>query len=95
MCVYTFTPTKNKHLLFKTVFKYLHEDLFYKFKEEKEFPKTLNPFNNEYENYGGNFIVSKKYIGKQTVYDFEVEDNHNFCVKDKNSDNFVKYHQLY
>ena len=48
--------------------------------------KTLNPFSNEYENYGCNFITSKKYIGKQTVYDFEVEDNHNFVTsKSKNS----------
>ena len=60
--------------------------MFYKFEEEKEFPKVLNPFNNEYENYGGNFITSKKYIGNQTVYDFEVEDNHNFVTsKSKNS----------
>ena len=77
---------ENKHLLFKTIFKYLHEDLFYKFEEEKEFPEVLNSFNSEYENYGGNFVTSKKYIGKQTVYDFEVEDNHNFVTsKSKNS----------
>lgn len=28
----------------------------------------------------------------EEVYDIEVEDNHNFCVKDKNSDNFAVVH---
>lgn len=37
-------------------------------------------------------VVSKKLDTTEEVYDIEVEDNHNFCVKDKNSDNFVVVH---
>ena len=52
--------------------------------------KTLNPFSNEYENYGSSPVASKKYIGKQTVYDFEVEDNHNFVTSKSKSKNSSK-----
>ena len=37
-------------------------------------------------------IISKKEDKTEEVYDIEVEDNHNFCVKDKDSDNFVVVH---
>lgn len=41
---------------------------------------------------GFSSIVFKKNDITEEVYDIEVEDNHNFCVKDKNSDNFVVVH---
>ena len=30
-------------------------------------------------------IIDKEYIENETVYDIEVEDNHNFCVQNKKS----------
>ena len=41
---------------------------------------------------GFSSIVFMKNDTTEEVYDIEVEDNHNFCVKDKNSDNFVVVH---
>ena len=41
---------------------------------------------------GFSSIVFMKNDIAEEVYDIEVEDNHNFCVKDKNSDNFVVVH---
>ena len=41
---------------------------------------------------GFSSIVFMKNDITEEVYDIEVEDNHNFCVKDKNSDNFVVVH---
>ena len=41
---------------------------------------------------GFSAIVFMKNDITEEVYDIEVEDNHNFCVKDKNSDNFVVVH---
>lgn len=41
---------------------------------------------------GFSSIVFKKNDITEEVYDIEVEDNHNFCVKDKNSDNFAVVH---
>lgn len=41
---------------------------------------------------GFSSIVFMKNDITEEVYDIEVEDNHNFCVKDKDSDNFVVVH---
>ena len=41
---------------------------------------------------GFSSIVFMKNDITEEVFDIEVEDNHNFCVKDKNSDNFVVVH---
>ena len=41
---------------------------------------------------GFSSIVFMKNDITEEVYDIEVEDNHNFCVKDKNSDNFAVVH---
>src|SRR5574344_1189910 len=41
---------------------------------------------------GFSSIVFMKTDITEEVYDIEVEDNHNFCVKDKNSDNFAVVH---
>ena len=41
---------------------------------------------------GFSSIVFMKNDITEDVYDIEVEDNHNFCVKDKNSDNFAVVH---
>lgn len=41
---------------------------------------------------GFSSIVFMKNDITEEVYDIEVEDNHNFCVKDKNSENFVVVH---
>ena len=37
-------------------------------------------------------ITEKLNDSNEEVFDIEVEDNHNFCVKDKNSDNFIVVH---
>lgn len=52
---------ENKHLLFKTILNTCMKICFTNLKKKKNFPEILNPFNNEYENYGGNFITSKIY----------------------------------
>lgn len=41
---------------------------------------------------GFSSIVFMKNDITEEVYDIEVEDNHNFCVKDKNSNNFAVVH---
>lgn len=41
---------------------------------------------------GFSSIVFMKNDITEEVFDIEVEDNHNFCVKDKNSDNFAVVH---
>lgn len=43
--------------------------------------------NNGYVN-----IISKENDIQENVYDIEVEDNHNFCVKNKNKDDFIIVH---
>ena len=81
---------KNTHKLFTIIQPYLHEDLFYKFPKETDFPKILNPIDYEYKPYGGSIVTSKKYVGKKTVYDFEVEDNHNFLAsRSKNATKII------
>lgn len=37
-------------------------------------------------------IISKENDIRENVYDIEVEDNHNFCVKNKNKDDFIVVH---
>ncbi len=57
---------------------YIHNDVAYKFNIKTTQCITLN---NQYKTYGGNFVTSvTPSITNHTVYDFEVEDNHNFLV---------------
>ena len=71
--------------LYETIKDYLYPGFEYKFYVEfiTEYSYILN---NNYKSYGGNFVTSITPIGKHTVYDFEVEGNHNFVTsKSKNS----------
>jgi hypothetical protein len=69
----TFNKENTKKLL-KLTAKYMHKDLEYKN------PYYTNPYewNCEFKKYGGNVITCIEYVGKEDVYDIEVEGNHNF-----------------
>lgn len=54
--------------------------------------KEIQYAENILTNYGFAEIVSKTKSEPEEVFDIEVQDNHNFCVKDKNSDGFSVVH---
>lgn len=71
-----FSVTESTKLL-KLIAEYMHEDLKYKN------PYIRNPtfdFDCEFLPYGANYVSSIESIGKKTVYDIEVADNHNFIT---------------
>ena len=80
-----FNVSESKKLL-ELVKDYMHENLDYK-----------NPYSTDcaynwddtFKSYGGNFVSSIEYIGKHTVYDIEVADNHNF-ITTRTIDNYSK-----
>lgn len=79
----------DEHALYQTIKDYLYPGFEYKFycTFTTEYSYTLN---NKYKSYGGNFITSITNIGNHTVYDFEVEDNHNFVTsKSRNSSKII------
>jgi hypothetical protein len=69
---------KNSKSFLKMIKTYMHPDLFYK--NEYSNNDILYKWNNCFEIYGGNFIKSINIIGKDTVYDITVKDNHNFIT---------------
>jgi len=79
------TKENGKRLLELTA-PYINDDVRYK-----------NPFasnnsyqwNNKFKPYGGNYVSSVEYLGKDTVYDITVQDNHNFCTTRVRSMNSV------
>ena len=80
-----FSVPESKKLL-ELIKDYMHENLDYK-----------NPYSTDcaykwddtFKSYGGNFVSSIEYIGKHTVYDIEVADNHNF-ITTRSIDNYSK-----
>jgi len=61
--------------LLAVIGKYIHRDLSYKFGSYAEYVP-----NAEYRAFGVEVVREVEDFGKATVYDFEVEDNHNFLV---------------
>lgn len=68
--------TENGHKFLKLIAPYMINDCYYKNPESTGTYK----WNNKFENFGGNIIKSIVKIKQDTVYDMEVEDNHNFLV---------------
>lgn len=71
-----FNKENSKKLLLLTA-PYMHFDLAYK---NPYMSNESYVWKNDFKNYGGNFVSSIESIGKQSVYDIEVQDNHNFCT---------------
>lgn len=74
---------QDEKKLIEVISNYLHPDVYHKI--YNKIPEHTVPIlSNQYKCYGGNVVTSITDIGKQTVYDFEVEDNHNFlCSNSK------------
>ena len=86
---YLYFIKNAKNCLFFEIEQYLHKDIAYKLNCEGVIPKALD---NKFMPYGGNFVTSIKNIAKQTVYDFEVKDNHNFLAShSKNSTKVINH----
>lgn len=70
---------KDEKALYNIIKPYLFKEFEYKFNTNIKIadPDILDC---NYKQYGGNFVTRITPAGKQTVYDFEVKDNHNFLV---------------
>lgn len=80
---YYYLYVTNEKRLYEVIKDYLRPEFLYKFSEAlvKNYTHKNYILNNKFKNYGGNIVTSvKKEEGLYTVYDFEVEDNHNFLV---------------
>lgn len=67
-------------LFLKKIAPYMNEDCAYKNPYFEQ--KNLYSWNPKFKDYGGNFVKEIIPCGEKTVYDMEVEDNHNFVVWD-------------
>lgn len=76
-CYIRFTPDSGMEFL-KIVSPYMHPSMQYK--TTIDISKNVIEYNSEYLNIGANFIDKITYIGKDTVYDLTIADNHNFVV---------------
>lgn len=76
-CYIRFTSSSGAEFL-KIVSPYMHPSMQYK--TTLDISKNEIEYNSEYLNIGANYIDKITYIGKDTVYDLTVADNHNFVV---------------
>lgn len=67
---------KDSNKLLELTKDFIHPDLGYK----NALADTQYNWSSAFKPYAGNFVTSVEYIGKHTVYDIEVEDNHNFIT---------------
>lgn len=67
---------KDSNKLLELTKDFIHKDLGYK----NALAHTQYNWNSAFKPYAGNFVSSVTYRGKHTVYDIEVEDNHNFIT---------------
>lgn len=81
---------ENSVKFLKLIAPYMHPTLAYKniFFDEN----NLYKWDNNFKNYGGNFITEIKECGYDDVYDMEVQDNHNFiCCLNQNSTGIISH----
>lgn len=80
----------NSIRFLKLIAPYMHPDLAYK--NIYFDPNNRYEWNNQFKNYGGNFIKSIKECGCSDVYDIEVQDNHNFiCSSNQYSTGIISH----
>lgn len=75
---YLYFKGDNLKRLLKIVNPYIVDELRYKTNLDK--PKNEYVWNNKFKEYGLNYIKSIEVSDNKTVYDIEVEDNHNFVT---------------